>query len=839
MKAADSYESVLRGVSQQVPQDRTSGQHAEQVNMLSDPVNGLTRRHGSMFQAELILAGCTPGQMESYRQDTDNWRSLEWDTTGNEYVVLYRVGPRPVTANPLPAFVVYNKTTKQFLNVVRNPTDTALDLLESGGVSAITPVGRYLFACAHQVPVSGTSTEVWNTPTNLDRAVLWVRGGAFSRTFTVTATRTDGTRTVFTYTTPPSSFQGVLDTSDIPSSASDYTKQVNDRVNAYNASVTQWIGTSTQAVQPANIAESLRVAAVAAGLNATRLGSHLHFTGVVSIDADDGGNGELIRGVADEVASVDAVSVIHHVGKVVKVRSRNAAEAFYLKAVPRDRNVTTGYTEVTWVEGAGVEHSITGGFFYATVSGNNFFVASSASLLNAITPGSHPTFSVSTAGDNDSAPRPFFVGRKVTYLSAFQNRLLVGSGGVLAVSKTDDYLNFFRSTVLTLPASDPFEMLPQGSEDDELVSSTLYDQDIVVFGRRRQYVISGSIALTPTSANMAVMSSYENSAECPPVAAGGFIFYAKRGERFSSLFQIQPGQNENSPESFPASSQIDSYLQGSATEMTVLTGSPSILFMRTSGARNSLYTFAYLDKPDGRKMDAWSRWDFNTALGIVIGMNVVTDGVATFSLRAAGNSVAVVADLCPTTTGLSDRPYLDSQRSWAQVQAGTTSLTPSAGEQYAAAFTAASERRFTGTLLPSVQNLLTRYPSEPGLVVGATYESFVEPTNPYMRDGNGKAILSGRLTITKFTIAFRNSVGFDWDLLYRDQLVSSVTFNGRILGAPENVVGVEPLASGQYVVPVGRETRQFRIVLKARRWYPFTLTAIEWTGQFFNRVQRF
>ena len=839
MKAADSYESVLRGVSQQVPQDRASGQHAEQVNMLSDPVNGLTRRHGSIFQAEQEIVGRLPAQLASYQADTQNWRSLEWDTGGSEYVVLYRVAARPASDNPLPAFIVYNKTTRQFLNVVRPAVDAGLDQLEQGGVSAITSVGRYLFACANTVPISGTSTALWDTPANLDRTVVWVRGGAFSRTFTVTATRTDNTRTTFSYTTPSSSFQGVLDTSDIPASAADYTKQVNDRVNAYNAAVTRWIGTSTQAVQPANIAEELRLAAVAAGLTATRQGSHVIFAGVKSIEADDGGNGELMRGVADEVASVDAVSVIHHVGKVVKVRSRNASEAFYLRAVARDRAVTTGYTEVTWVEGAGVEHSVTGGFFYATVAGSSFFVASSAALLATLTPGPHPAFVSSAAGDNDSAPRPFFIGRRVTYLSTFQNRLLVGSGGVLAVSKTDDYLNFFRSTVLSLPATDPFEMLPQGSEDDDLVAGTLYDQDLVIFGRRRQYVISGGVVLAPTSANMAVMASYENSAECPPIAAGGFIFYAKRGEQFSSLFQIQPGQNDNSPESFPASSQIDSYLQGQATEMAVSTGSPSMLFLRTSGARNSLYTFAYLDQPDGRKMDAWSRWDFNEALGIVIGFNVVTDGIIVFTLRVAGSKVFCVADLCPTTTGLSTRPYLDSQRSWAVVNAGSTSLLPTAGPEYAAAFTAESRRRFTGALLPNVQSILASYPGEPGLVVGAVNNAYVEPTNPYMRDGNGKAILSGRLTVTKFTVAFRNSVGFDWSLYHRGTEVSSVTFNGRILGAPENVVGIEPVASGQYTVPVGRETRQFRLRLKARRWYPFTLTALEWTGQFFNRVRRF
>lgn len=840
MKAANSYASLLRGVSQQVPQDRADGQLGEQVNLLSDPVNGLTRRHGSILRGERLYSALSPAGLNAYAKDTESYRSLDFDTLGAEYTILYRTEARPAGAEAFPLFVVYNHTTGQFLDIVRPAVDAQLNLLESGGCSALTNVGRYLFMAGNSTNVVGTSTDQWNVAENLANSVIWVRGGAFSRKFTVTVTRTDNVRVTVTYTTPTSSFQGVLNTSDIPANATDYTKQVNDRVNAYNGQVTQWIGTSTAAVQPDAIANQLRALLVAQGVAATLVGSHIVMTNVKSVEVDDGGNGELIRGVADEVANVDSVSVVHRVGKVVKVRSRNASEAFYLKAVAKDKTVTSGWTEVTWIEGAGVEHAITGGLFYGTVVGSTFYVASSATLLNSITPGEHPTFTVSSAGDNDSAPRPFFIGRKVTYLGTFQNRLLVGSGGVMAVSKTDDYLNFFRSTVLTLPNNDPFEMLPQGSEDDTLVEATLYDQDLVVFGKKRQYVISGQVVLTPTSANMAVLSNYENSAECPPIAAGGFVFYAKRGEKFSSLFQIQPGQTENSPESFPASSQIDSYIIGNATEMAVGTGSPSHLFMRSSGYRNGVYTFAYLDKPDGRKMDAWSRWQFHEVLGPVIGMSIVTDGIVLFFLRQGAAGVYVCADFCPTITGLSTRPYLDSQRPWATVQAAGGSLTPAGGMAWAAAFDASSGRRFTGVGLPDVGTLRDRYPGQDAaLQVGAQYDSWFELTNPYMRDGNGKAILSGRLTVTKFILAFRLSTGFKSKLSYREELITEKEYNGRVLGDPNNVVGVEPVVNGQYTVPVGRETRQFALQIFSRRWYPMTVTAIEWVGQFFNRVQRF
>jgi hypothetical protein len=848
MKAADSYASLLKGVSQQVPQDRAEGQHSEQVNMISDPVNGLTRRHGSVWQAESWLTSLSAAQMATYQADVANWRSYDLDSGGKEYLVLYRTQARPAGASPLPFALVYNKTDKVFLTTVRPAVDAGLDNLEANGVAALTGVGKYLFMTSKGSTVTGSTTELWNTPTNLGRAVVWVRGGAYSRTFKITVrTQAGGTVTV-SHATPSSSFQGTLSTTDILTSDPDYVKKVNDRVNAYNSSVTAWIGTATAAIQPSAIATALATLLNSSGVACSAIGSHICFTTanqVRSIEVDDGGDGSLMRGVADEVESADRVSPVHFVGKVVKVRSRNAQEAYYLQAVAKSANAT-GYAEVTWIEAAGATHSIGGGILYGTVSGSSFYAASSATLLNSILPGDHPTFATSAAGDAESNPMPFFVGRKVTYLGTFQNRLLVGSGGALAVSRTDDYLNFFRSTVLTLPASDPFEMLPQGSEDDELFHSTLYDQDLVIFGKRRQYLISGTVALTPTSANMPVMSSYEGVADAAPVSAGGFIFYAKRGTESSGVFQIQPGQNDKSPESFPASSQLTDYIKGGVVELASITGTPSMLMLRTDASPNILYTFTYLDRTDGRKMDAWGRWDFNSALGPFVGMSVVKDGLLTVSLRLSGSKVYAVADFATVRTGLSTRPYLDSVRPWAQVLEGTGSVTTTSGVQWAAAFGAGSSRRFTGILLPSVATLQTNYPGEPDLQVGALQTAYFTPTNPYMRDKKDRAILSGRLTITKIIVAFKDSSGFSWETKYRGQtdssveyLGSSITFGGRLLGDPNNIIGVEPVTTGQYSVPIGRETRQYTLSLSARAWHPLTVTGLEWSGQFFNRVNRF
>ena len=67
-KVSGSYKSLIRGVSEQVPEERLPGQHAAQDNTLSDPVRGLIRRQGSLLVNETAVQHTTADDLAaSYR----------------------------------------------------------------------------------------------------------------------------------------------------------------------------------------------------------------------------------------------------------------------------------------------------------------------------------------------------------------------------------------------------------------------------------------------------------------------------------------------------------------------------------------------------------------------------------------------------------------------------------------------------------------------------------------------------------------------------------------------------------------------------------------------------
>lgn len=835
-KIGASYDSVVLGVSEQVPQDRRSGQHSEQVNFISDPVRGLARRWGSVFEAEQVIQS-GPEQVE----DFSRMREYSFTIDSVEYSLLYRMH----SANHGNVLFLYNKTADKFIPVVLQGGSPVMDQLAQGGVSAVTCVGRYLYIAGNSITPTYTQDNKWGSAENKRHMVAWVRSGKFSTTYTVKLTRPDGSVVTASYKTKPSAYPEVHDTSGIvldPANPEQYQKEINDANNLYNSKVTAYIGEAAADITPENIAEKLREQlAVTLGSNVSTVGGTvvLNADGFADIQCDDSGDGSTFIAVGNEVNSQDKLSTVHQVGKVVRIRPRGAQakEAYYLEAYAKS-GVGTGWQEVIWREAAGVLHTPQTIFAIACLHNGNLQVAQDPQWLRNITgDNSHPLFKANEVGDGASAPIPNFFGRRITLLATFQDRLLVGSEGTVTMSRPGDYLNFFRQTVLDVRDNDPIEMYAYGAEGDILRSSALFDRDLVVFGDQKQYAISGRAILSPKNPNISVMSSHEDSTQAHPTASGNLVFYGKQREGRTSVHQIQVGQLTESPESFEISQQLDTYLKGKPAQIVALT-SPNTLVFRTETPSSSLYVYNYIDTPAGneRLFDSWATWTYPSVGSTVCGVASHKGELIIFSLRFSGGTSYLIADRQSLSTELSPRPYMDSLRPW---QGGVAGWHNNARNTLDVAVGRGHEAFLFGDKLSNVDRLVAQIPgSEPYLWIGSTVPAKVQPTNPFQRDRNGKAIVEGRLTLTQVTPSFDNTSGMEFEVETRNGSVRKPVNVERVMGNKDNLVGEQPVASGRVVCGVGHEVRECSYTIHSVTWMPITITALSWVGQFFNRIRR-
>ncbi|AWH15407.1 putative tail tubular protein B [Aeromonas phage 25AhydR2PP] len=846
-RVGGSYESVVRGVSEQAPQDRRSGQMHEQVNMISDPVRGNVRRHGSEFQAGLQITpqseAPTRAQVNEYAKGATT-RTYYCD--GRELELIYRKGPK---VGKLPNIQCYDKTQGKFLQVIMGGGGVCADI-DQQGVSGLVNIGKFAF-------ISGaTFKPTWTINKNLpgqdenNSGVIWVRQGAFSRTYTVRMKLADGRTVVAEHKTMPATYEGKLDTSDIVWDKDDpgkYTKAVTDRTNAYNTAVTQHIALATASIQPENIAKGLSAAmATASGLTGFIVeGQFIYWEasmGIVSTSVEDGGDDTYMRAVVHTVDSIDKLSPNHWGGKVVRIapKKQSNKDAYYVMAHLKSGGVRG---EVTWKETAGEVQTPIEMFAVAWAGLDKLYIGSTPAELNLLSPDAKcPEFKPSTVGDSVSSPLPNFFGKPLSYLGVFQDRLLVATGAVVFASRPGDYFNMFRQSVLVVEDNDPVEMFALGSEDDVISWDTSFDRNHVLFGRKFQYIIPGRVMLSPKNPSIQIMSANEDAVDAEPKNSGNFVFFAKDTAKKGSLHQIQMGATSDSSESYECSQQLDRYIKGKPVQL-VCTTAPYNILVRSTDMNNGFYIYSYLDSMQGvdRLFDSWSRWEWAEELGPCCGISKWKGELLVFTVRNHSKGCSLVCDKFTFDTALSSKPHLDSNMPLANLPASGWWSSGEFDSIGSIAYANTHDYFMLGSKIDRVQDNMEWYRDtghKEHLVIGVDFQAYIEPTSPYMRDRNDKAIVNGRLTLSKLDVAVSDTGGLEATLETANGSSQVAKFEGRVLTRKTNMVGRAPITDTVVGVPVFREIREFKLRISAYSWLPLSITGIEWVGQWFSNIRR-
>lgn len=891
MKATGNYASLVRGVSQQAPADRLDGQHGEQINMIADPIRGLVRRNGMVIEHQTLTAAT--GNPSDAIADSQSFRTFSMRIGGREMDMMYRTRTKVgATANNLSGIIVYDKTpdaSAGFIPLVTDVADTAVTTYLDNGFSAVASLGAFVLLAGNAVAPSYTTDDQMVGKAWSKTGVAWVRGGAYARTYKLTAVKAStGVSYSVTYTTKTAAYNGTLDTSAILTSDPDYQKKVNDLTYTYNSNVNKWISDASADIVPANIAQKLADAMTAAGFTGWYVsGSHLAHDDLSFMEVTDGGDGTLFISLLSTTGAVDEVTDMHMIGKVVKVQPKEAGdEAFFLKASAKDGNpAATGLRPVLWRECAGVTQTPTGIFAIGTRHLGNFYLASTGAKLAALilaTSGDTvavPGLVASAVGDTTSAKPPSFYGKRITAMGVFQDRLMLISGSTANLSRPGDYFNFYRSSVLTVLDDDPIEVYAVGTEDDTIRQLALYDKSMMLYGDKYHYAINGKVPLTPQTAALAVQYTVANTAGARPVGAGHLVFCMQEDVNLaaSRVLQTQAGLFEDAPQLTDASRQLRDYINGTPAEMVSITN-PSILFVRTepflksTGAfprarPSGLYVYQYLDDEGGRRLqDAWWAWEWSMSLGTPIGLAPVatSNGLMVYTLAWGKNEVgantrAVIAMSVSTRADPTGLPYLDGMRKAEDAAANGLFTTGAVADVRAITCTAAGSAY--SNVAPAMGDAL-RFAGlrDPNYTLGDAPAEYADPyrwtgvyghladyTALYPHGNTGDlwtgVVMPAFVDLTNPFVRDIKGKAKTWGRLTLSRLRATLIRSAGFEATWIDHTGVRRTQHlpGRYErikyglnIWIGRDTREVQVRLAALDWLPLTINALEWAGQWFD-----
>jgi hypothetical protein len=835
----------IQGVSQQPPKIRLEGQASIQENAISSVVTGLRKRPGTVRIGTLTAKLPESTAYHYYNRGT-----------GEEYIVA-------IPPNSLPR--VFDISGEEL--VVEN------NLLSTGYIFNSNPLDFMRFSTisdftfiVNKTVIPLADSEL--TPALDNQAIINVQFADYGRTYSISLNGT----TISSYTTPDGSEPediNDVDTSVVaerlynnyvnPSVDRIYTLQFTDASRStpdntiflngktYEA-VYQEVNQATQQdtefvdqFQYYEATDSTNLGDIV-GYEFTLEGNTILVRKTDSTDFDisttDGADGRDLFVVKNLVKQVTDLPVYAPVGYRVEVvgQGNNSDDNYWLVATEN-----SGST-VRWVETQGPEQSV--GLDVLTmpvVLIRDRFEAGKAVFIIKEGPWEERGF-----GTEESNPMPSFVqdGVPLTSIGTLQNRLSLTAGESVIHSRSNQFFDFFRSTVRTALDTDPIDVYADTNKVNFLENSAILDGDRVFFSRNGQFLQSGRDPITKSNATLQFASTFENIAECPPVASGDVIFFAFAYGRFSGIREFYTDSFTDTKRARPVTDHVDEYILGRARQLATSTNKNQLLVLAEDPSE--VYVYNWLWQGEDRVQSSWSKWIFEGEVQYIAYDN---DTIYILINREGNLELERIETGDPDDNGLSFSARLDRRFQATAVKTnGQWDVEIPygyAGEELAlvrgdGCFDSGVTITFsrTGQQVSIEENIAPDDVSEVSIIGGIRYKMVYQPTMPFIKDRAGKVIDTDRLIINDVNINY-DKTGLTQVVVENEWGVTrNYEFNSRVIGGFSNIIGFAPILPGKYSFPIRQESEKITFKLITDSHIPFQLRDMEWRGRFTQRGRR-
>jgi hypothetical protein len=209
-------------------------------------------------------------------------------------------------------------------------------------------------------------------------------------------------------------------------------------------------------------------------------------------------------------------------------------------------------------------------------------------------------------GDIDTAPEPTFIGKGITDVFFYKNRLGFLSGDNIIMSETGEYYNFFPTTVTDVLDSDPIDVAVDSNKAVHLNYALPFNKELLIFGDHAQFILSASKALSPKDINIQQSTAYSINTKVTPITLGPNVYFVtdKQNSSIVREYYVVPDTANNTAANI--TSHCPSYIPDGLIK---LAGSEKhdMLFGIT-GTDNKIYVYNFYWQGEEKAQSAWHTW---------------------------------------------------------------------------------------------------------------------------------------------------------------------------------------------------------------------------------------
>lgn len=462
------------------------------------------------------------------------------------------------------------------------------------------------------------------------------------------------------------------------------------------------------------------------------------------------------------------------------------------------------------------------------------------------------------AGDLETAPWPSFVGKTIQDVYLDRNRLCIVHSDGVCMSRARALFEFFPTTVTTILADGPIDVVPSGAGVANLRSAVAFRERVVLFGDQRQYAIDEPVLSATQPPAILPVTEFSTDEGSLPVAVGRNIYFTTTVGQRTALMEFYAMSNDaQTLDVEDVTRHVPSYIPSGVTKVAA-SSTANALFLLSKERKNSLWVYKYHWRQTEKLQSCWSRFDFADDIEIVDA--TFRADVADFLFRIDDNyyigemdlreepeksdlgypclldllvpetSCAVAFDPNTNATTIT-LPYWTSHLSDLQVI-----LVEGEGYTPGSVMQIVSTNKKGRTV--EVRGDLSDARFLCGLKYNFSYTFSKQVLRRQSSTGGIAAVAGGRLSLLKWYLRYnetgyfkvRVNVGRDADRFY--------VYSGRTIGSGIPPVGEIELDDGVFGFRVNGKAEDTVVEVTSDSFVPVALTSAEWEARYSRRTTR-
>mgnify|MGYP001197407413 CR=1 FL=1 len=313
------------------------------------------------------------------------------------------------------------------------------------------------------------------------------------------------------------------------------------------------------------------------------------------VEAFDGLHGSGLGLIHKEVDALSDLPVRSPDGFRVAVRGDSDAneDDYYLRFEANDGQA---FGEGGWVEDVGPDLEVS--FDANTLPLQLVNTAPDTFTLNTTSWGRRE------AGDDETNPFPSFVGKTINNMVFFKNRFGFIFQDVIVLSEAAELFNFFRTTVRTLLDTAPIDITSATANVTDLRSSIAFQENLLLFGNRGQFVLKGD-PLTNDTVTLNAITNYNSDTTADPLAVGSYVYFPYERGEFLGVQEYSLNATTDVYDSDEITTQIPAYIPKGDVLFAAGTSSEELLAFATGGT--DIYLYKYFFNGREKVLSSWGK----------------------------------------------------------------------------------------------------------------------------------------------------------------------------------------------------------------------------------------